>query len=278
VKSRQQVLGQNFLKHTPTIEKIITSVRHRLEQDRKRGIAPKAILEVGPGALALTKTLAKIAADEKLDFVIVERDRFLEEGIRTGLPQAEVHFFDAATEKLAELFDQLRSRGSTPILFVSNLPYSAASQILAAVCKRIELLSSAVVMVQKEMAQRIIAPEKSEHRGSFSLFMQSYFAPKILFDVPPGAFSPPPKVMSTVLDLVPLEKTVLDRIEQPLEFEKFCKKLFSQRRKMIRNSLNLPKTGPLPDAFAKLGINGTERAEVLDFETVLQLYLASGGK
>lgn len=278
MRSRQQVMGQNFLRHEPTIKKIIDAVKKRLRDDLLRGRKPKTILEIGPGTLALTKLLADIAANEQMKLVIVERDRFLEGVIRGGVPNGEIHFLDAATEKMLWLLDELAKVDGTPVMVVSNLPYSAASQILATLARRIQSITSAVVMVQKEMAQRMVAPEKNKHRGSFSLFVQGYFEPEMLFDVPPSAFTPAPQVMSTVLELVPSSRPISSRIEQPLEFERFCKNLFSQRRKMIRNSLGLSTNDELPPTFAKLGINGTERPEVLDFETVLQLYLALGGK
>ena len=123
-------------------------------------------------------------------------------------------------------------------------------------------------MVQKELAQRIVAPANDTHRGSFSIVMQCYFSIKTAFDVGPGAFTPPPKVMSTVLVLKPLDQPLTTGMDNPREFEKFCQKLFSQRRKMIRNSI----PPDLHQHFAKLGISGTERPEVLEIKTLIDLF------
>ncbi len=274
MKSRQQVLGQNFLHHKPTIQKITDLVVREMTACTR---APKSILEIGPGGLALTLPLVKVAVDKKLPLVLVERDRHLEEDILADLEDAralnttlpyELHFMDAATDKFKELFIDLEKRGLTPVFVASNLPYSASSQILANLCHLNALISGAVVMVQKEVAKRMASPENDSDRGSFSLLIQTYFNPTLSFDVGAGAFNPPPKVTSTVLSLRPLEKPAIHTLEEALAFEKFCKMLFSQRRKMIR------KTIP-PEChahFAQLKIDGTERPENLHLDTILALF------
>lgn len=267
MRTRRHALGQNFLHHKPTIEKIAKLVESELAASSRKA---KSLLEVGPGKLALTKMIEPVAQAAGLPMILVERDKYLEDDIRGG-SSAELHFMDAATEKFAELLDALAAEGKAPIFFASNLPYSASSQILARLCHRSHLLAGAVVMVQKELAQRMAAPEGNSERGALSLLIQSYFKVRFAFDVGPGAFSPPPKVMSTVLVLEPLETPATAGLKSPLKFEHFCKMLFSQRRKMVRNQIPSEKH----ELFPKLGMSGTERPEALKLETVIALYRAT---
>jgi 16S rRNA (adenine1518-N6/adenine1519-N6)-dimethyltransferase len=124
------------------------------------------------------------------------------------------------------------------------------------------------VMVQKEMADRMLAKESSSHRGAFSLLIQSYFAAKKAFDVGPGAFTPPPKVKSTVLTLFRLKEPVVQNPELALLFEKFCKDLFSRRRKMVRSFLNENQMKILN----KTGLDGTQRPEDLELQTIYEIF------
>lgn len=271
MRTRRHALGQNFLHHKPTIDKIASAVTRELERCAAEGRAAKSIVEIGPGKLALTNAISPIATEKDLPLILVERDRLLEEDIREGAPNAELHYMDAATDALPALLDELVAKGLGPVFVASNLPYSAASQILANVCHRSSIVAGAVVMVQKEMAERMVAKPGTGDRGSFSLLIQSYFETDWDFDVSPGAFNPPPKVMSSVLALRPLKTPFTAGLPDPLKFEHFCKMLFSQRRKMIRK-LVPPEKHAL---FPKLGISGTERPETLELSTVLALYKAS---
>lgn len=283
MKTRRQVLGQNFLHHRPTIEKIARLVDIEIARATPTGgaesgaiRATKAVLEIGPGGLALTRPLQRLAGILGLPLVLVERDPYLEDAIRDGAKDAEIHFMDAAGEKLGALFLDLKARACAPIFAVSNLPYSSGTPILANLChlSGMGLLSGAVVMVQKEVALRMAAPAGSRDRGAFSLLIQSYLEPRIEFDVGPGAFHPPPKVTSTVLALRPLAKPKTATLSDPLKFEAFCKRLFGQRRKMIRGFV--PKD--VHSHFQRLGLEGTERPETLELDTVLELFRVCGNQ
>ena len=275
MRTRQHALGQNFLHHKPTITKIAALVASEILEIGQLPKRPKTLLEVGPGKLALTHALIPIAIRNTLPMVLVERDRYLEEGIRQGVVNEKnnnitLYLMDAATEKFTNLIDELKNSGQTPLYFASNLPYSASSKILANLCYRSSDICGATIMVQKELAQRMAAQAGTADRGAFSLLIQSYFEVQIAFDVGPGAFSPPPKVKSTVLKLRPLAAPATTGLDSPKKFEHFCKMLFSQRRKMIRNMIPPEKH----ELFPKLGISGTERPEVLSLNTVVELYKA----
>jgi len=258
VKKRIQIYGQHFLHHKPTIDKIIKAVSLEWESSQ-----PKTLLEVGPGKLALTQHLVKFG-----NLILVEKDKILKEFIESHIPNIETHWMDAASLDFVNLIQTLKLKNQTPILVVSNLPYSAASQILAKLCTCSQELVGCIVMVQKEVALRMIGKENTKARGAFSLLIQSYFNVKKLFDVSPGVFTPPPKVKSTVLLLKPILPSRVAHVKNPLDFEQFCKGLFSQRRKMIRNFFQTSQH----IFFPKLGLFGTERPEDLKLETLIELY------
>jgi len=118
------------------------------------------------------------------------------------------------------------------------------------------------------LADRMTASPGGKERGSFSLLMQSYFQSKTLFTVAPGAFIPPPKVMSSVLSLYSLNPAPIEKISNPEKFEKFCKKLFSGRRKMIRGLL----PSSVGSHYESLGLTGQERPEAIDLDRMIELY------
>jgi 16S rRNA (adenine1518-N6/adenine1519-N6)-dimethyltransferase len=265
MKTRQQILGQNFLHHKPTIEKILSAAESVLTST-----LPKTLVEVGPGKRAITEGLEALCEKYKLSLALVERDLRLKEGLEENINSTitSLHFMDAAKDE----FGVLMQNQTAPILFVSNLPYSASSQILAQLCRNVEQLSGAVVMVQKELADRMKAPANTKDRGSFSLMIQSYFSVKVLFDVGPGAFTPAPKVQSSVVELIPLKERFIKTKVEGLKFEQFCKQLFSQRRKMIRKTLADIGLKELEKVFKSENLTGTERPENLDLQTVFHLF------
>ncbi len=272
--SRQKAYGQNFLHHKPTIEKIINATGDFLEKNQS------AILEIGPGTGALTSEIITLCEQHSLPFLIIEKDLRLEKGIQKLIlnkKNTELIITDATTDTFVQKCLTFSTQTKLPLLIVSNLPYSVSTTILARLCELIQLkveIQGCIVMVQKEVAMRICAEAgDSENRGSFSLLMQSYFSPTKLFDVAPGAFVPSPKVTSTVLALTPLPNSKVSQFKEPEKFEKFCKALFSKRRKMIRNTLStLMNAQELQSTLKNCTLDGTERIETLELETVIELF------
>ncbi len=267
MRTRRQALGQHFLKDQGVVDRILKMAESRFDAKRAG-----SIVEVGPGRMAITYGLAELASSKGVPLYLVERDRKLEPILREGLAglEADLRFFDAASETMKELIVELATSGKGPVLFVSNLPYSASSQILARLCEVREHLSGAVVMMQKELAGRLLAKPGDRGSGSFSWLMQSYFKNQGSFDVSPGAFYPPPKVMSTVLDLVPLDKPMLADATEAAAFETFSKRIFGGRRKMLRNlAEGLDEVG-----FNALGLTGQERPEAISLNQALALFRA----
>jgi 16S rRNA (adenine1518-N6/adenine1519-N6)-dimethyltransferase len=149
---------------------------------------------------------------------------------------------------------------------VGNLPYQITSPILFAVSEAAAggtVISRAVFMVQKEFAQRMLAPPGNKVYGRLSVMVQQVVEGEILFHVGPGAFHPRPAVTSSVLRLRP-RATPLAPVRDPARFAQVVKQSFSARRKMLRGALE-PLAGAQvsADALTIAGINGTRRAEEL---------------
>ncbi len=273
--SRQKAYGQNFLHHKPTIDKIISTVTESID--------PSAInlIEIGPGEGAITKPLIETSIENKIPLYIIEKDFRLKEGVESFIPKnekIELMMTDATSDEFIKICKRIYHKNKKPICIVSNLPYSVSTSILSNICslllEGVELLAC-IVMVQKEVANRICAEAgDTENRGSFSLLMQTYFKTKKLFDVSPGAFTPAPKVMSTVLKCTPIQNRFIQNKEEAKNFEKFCKLLFSNRRKMIRKSLSSSlDPDQLKQVFQDCNLDGTERVETLELKTVYDLFM-----
>jgi 16S rRNA (adenine1518-N6/adenine1519-N6)-dimethyltransferase len=150
-----------------------------------------------------------------------------------------------------------------PRRIVANLPYNIATVLLLRWLERVGQYESLTLMFQREVAERLVAAPRSSAYGRLSVLTQWLCEARILFDIPPRAFTPPPKVTSSVVRLVPratplapADKTVLERVTAAA---------FGQRRKMLRSSLRSLGT-PVEAVLAAARIIGTARAEELSVE------------
>ncbi|MEE9252670.1 MAG: 16S rRNA (adenine(1518)-N(6)/adenine(1519)-N(6))-dimethyltransferase RsmA [Thermodesulfobacteriota bacterium] len=213
-------LGQNFLLDEIALQKIVTAAQLSPLDD---------VLEIGAGLGALTRLLGEGASS----VVAVERDSKLIPGLKTavsGLPNVTVVHGDALD------MDFKQFSCGQKLKVVSNLPYSVSSQIIMSLLERRGLFSLLVLMVQRELAQRITARPGGRDIGAISVLIQVYMDCSALFNVPPGAFWPEPGVESTVIKLMPLETPKIPESLQK-QFASIVKACYSQRRKMIANSL-----------------------------------------
>ncbi len=243
-------LGQNFLRDERTIEKICASAR--LD-------GCDEVVEIGPGTGALTRFLLKKSAR----VWAVEKDKRLVE----MFPQ------DIMSDKKFTLIegdaiktDLKRFYSGRPLKMVSNLPYGISSPVLRILSEHRRLFSLIVIMVQREVALRIVATPGTRESGSLSLTIQMEFDCEKLFDVSPALFFPRPAVTSSVVRLVSLETTRF-----PLKSEDFYRKTvraaFSTRRKTLRNSLRSVFPMRAVDiALESASVDGTRRAETLRIE------------
>lgn len=242
----KKALGQNFLFDLNLTGKIARAA------GPLKGFT---IFEIGPGPGGLTRALLEQGAER---VVAIERDPrclpVLEEISRHYPGKLEVVEGDALKVDLAALAD------GAPAKIVANLPYNVGTQLLInwlTVDPGAPFWSSMTLMFQKEVGQRIIAAPGSNHYGRLGVLSGWLSHADILFDVPPQAFTPPPKVTSSVVQLVPradplpCELTKLERVTQAA---------FGQRRKMLRQSLK-PLGGEV--LLASVGIDPARRAETL---------------
>jgi 16S rRNA (adenine1518-N6/adenine1519-N6)-dimethyltransferase len=183
-----------------------------------------SVLEIGPGHGALTKHLLNKSYN---DFKAVEVDKRCVEFLSSTYPNLVL-----INQDFLKL--DIHQHLSNPSLIVGNFPYNISSQIVFKIIDHRDIISMMVGMFQKEVALRIAAPHNSKVYGVISILTQAYYDCEYLLDVPPGCFSPPPKVMSGIIKLT--------RREEPLGcdellFKKIVKQSFTQRRKVLSNSL-----------------------------------------
>ena len=242
----KKALGQNFLLDLNLTQKIA----------RTAGDLEGAhVIEVGPGPGGLTRAILSLGA-EKL--TVIERDErclpALEE-IASHYPgRLEIISGDALKTDFAAL------AGSHPVRIISNLPYNVGTQLLVNwLLPRAwpPYWQSLTLMFQKEVAQRIVAEAGDNHYGRLGVLAGWRTEARIAFDVPPQAFTPPPKVTSSVVHLTPRAEPLP---VAAAALEKVTQAAFGQRRKMLRQSLKSLGGEAL---LAKAGIDPTRRAETL---------------
>lgn len=209
-------LGQHFLRDETICRKIVDAL---LEKPFTN------LLEVGPGGGALTKYLLEI---KDISFLAVELDKekidFLE------------HSYPAIKGKLIhQSFLDIDPPFSANFTVVGNFPYNISTQILFKILDWGGPVEAVIGMFQKEVAQRIAAPSGSKVYGVISVLLQAYYRVEYLFDVAPGSFNPPPKVMSGVIRLVPRDDVPVMRSKKA--FFMLVKMAFNQRRKTLRNAV-----------------------------------------
>ena len=217
-------LGQNFLIDASVPERIADSV----VADREC-----SVLEIGPGIGCLTAELSARAGQ----VLSVELDRRLQPLLRETLSSAEntdVLFADIMKLDLRQLASE---RMTKPIKLVcANLPYNITSPVLTSLIEA-GCFERICVMIQKEVAERICAGPGTKDYGAFGLFVQWYYAPELLFTVPPHCFMPQPKVTSAVIRLTRRTAPPAEVRDEKLLFQ-VIRAAFNQRRKTLTNALS----------------------------------------
>jgi 16S rRNA (adenine1518-N6/adenine1519-N6)-dimethyltransferase len=232
--------GQHFLTDRHYVERIV------------RAIDPQprdAMVEIGPGTGILTDELA--ARVDHLHVVEIDRDLAAQLRLRLPADRVAVHQADA----LEFDFDSLPA----PLRVVGNLPYNVSTPILFRMAAFADRLRDCVFMLQKEVVERMVAAPGTPEYGRLSVMLQYRFAMARQLRVPPGAFTPPPKVDSAVVRMAPLGAGRLRAKDDEL-FTRIVAAAFSQRRKMLRAAVRSLVT---PQAFAAAGIEPTRRGETL---------------
>jgi len=270
-RPRKPKLGQHFLVDRSAAARIAEAMGD---------ISHSTVLEIGPGRGALTSLLARRARR----LIAIELDRVLAAQLRMNLalvPNVEIIEADILAVDFNTLFGP--KPGSTRpgmnheperVRVVGNIPYFLTSDILLRLFEYRKYFATILLMVQREVADRLAAsPGKSEY-GLLSATAQLYAQVDKLFTLPPEAFSPPPKVHSTVIRL-----TLDPRLESlgvpEAEFIGFLKLAFGQKRKTLWNNLK-ERYSPelLRAAMGKSGVKPNVRAEALSLEKTAGLYRA----
>jgi 16S rRNA (adenine1518-N6/adenine1519-N6)-dimethyltransferase len=252
-------LGQHFLLNPTTIEKILKGASLK-STDR--------VLEIGPGPGAMTEGLVRGAAE----VVAVEKDSRFAQALKekySDLPHFKIIEGDFLR---LDLEKTLGLRGKWKV--IANLPYNVATEILFRLFASRHLFDSFHLMVQFEVAKRLTASPGTKDYGILSVMSQLYSVNRIAMKLPPGAFTPPPKVHSAIVSFH-LQPEPRFPVKNLPFFRSIVIASFGQRRKMIRNSLKagLPHipVEKLDAALAAAGIRPEDRAEMVSIDRLVRL-------
>ncbi|WP_288580033.1 16S rRNA (adenine(1518)-N(6)/adenine(1519)-N(6))-dimethyltransferase RsmA [uncultured Veillonella sp.] len=244
-------LGQNFLIKRGIVDEIVHAAELTVGEP---------VLEVGPGIGTLTQGLAQSGAD----VTAVELDRRLLEVLDTTLASYDnVRIIHGDVLKL----DVPTIMNHKPFKVVANLPYYITTPIIMSLLESKLPIERLVVMVQKEVALRMIAKPGTKDYGALSVAVQYYTEPDIVLDVPPKSFLPAPAVTSSVIRCVLRDKPPVDVIDEKLFF-RVVKAGFAQRRKTFSNTMKT--TGltrdRIEELLAKANIDGQRRGETFTLQ------------
>ena len=244
-------LGQNFLIKRGIVDEIV----HAAE------LTPgEPVLEVGPGIGTLTQGLAQSGAD----VTAIELDRRLLEVLDTTLASYDnVRIIHGDVLKL----DVPSIMNHKPFKVVANLPYYITTPIIMSLLESKLPIERLVVMVQKEVALRMVAKPGTKDYGALSVAVQYYTEPDIVLDVPPKSFLPAPAVTSSVIRCVLRDKPPVDVIDEKLFF-RVVKAGFAQRRKTFANTMKTTGLSKdrIEELLAKANIDGQQRGETFTLQ------------
>lgn len=251
-------LGQNFLVDMQAAQRIAAALGE---------IAGRTVLEIGPGRGAITESLAARAKQ----VVAVELDGELAAGLRERFEAARV----TVVEDDVLRFDlaAAAAQAGEKLCVAGNLPYAITSPILLKLAASHAALDLAVLMVQREVAERVTAEAGTRDYGLLSVTMQMYGPVEKLFTLPPSSFSPPPKVHSTVFRWRFAPRFAELGIEEA-GFQRFLRQIFAQKRKTLANNLRAAGVSREAAAAALSGaeIDQRMRAEAVPIEGLALLW------
>ena len=240
--------GQNFLVDRGIIAAIVSSIGPQKGQ---------TVVEIGPGLGAITEPL--MAQLDHLQVVEIDRDLIARLKKQHTAERMTIHEGDALNFDFATIGTDLR--------LVGNLPYNISTPLLFHLASYVGIVHDMHFMLQKEVVERMVAVPGETDFSRISVMLQYRFHIEWLIDVPPESFDPPPKVQSAFVRLIPKDVSELNA-KNPEKFAQVVQTAFSQRRKMLRNTLK----SILNDAgFAELGIVPTCRAEDVTVEDYVRI-------
>jgi 16S rRNA (adenine1518-N6/adenine1519-N6)-dimethyltransferase len=256
-------LGQNFLADPSAALAIVEALGD---------ISATAVLEIGPGKGAITQLLANRARQ----LIAVELDPALAARLQqqyANQQSVQVLQQDILKTDLSRLVQEAASGPPGKLAIVGNLPYYITSQILLHLFDHHRSIDRAVIMVQREVADRIAAQPGGRDYGLLTATTQLYARAQNLFTLPPSAFAPPPEVHSTVLRLN-FTPRFAELCVEPAAFVAFLKHCFAQKRKTLANNLRAAgvDSAVVAAALSQSAISPTIRAEALDLDSAARLF------
>ena len=268
---RKAKLGQNFLADRGAAKRIVEALGD---------ISNRTVIEIGPGRGVLTDFLiprAKHVIGVELDHVLAAQLR-MQYATRPNIEILESDFVNAEFPSMVgrrpgPLHD-LRPTQPETVDIVGNLPYYITSDIVLRILELHDNIEQAVIMVQREVADRIAAAPGSRDYGLLSATVQLFARVEKLFTLPPGAFSPPPSVHSSVLRLKMSPRVEELRVEEK-PFVEFLKLAFAQKRKTLLNNLRQQfGEAQVRAALKAAGLRADVRAEAMPLEKAAAVYRA----
>lgn len=259
--------GQHFLKDGAILNRLVAALGPA---------GGRRILEIGPGRGALTELLVDLPAgagtEKTPPITVVELDRDLARRLERRYPPTRVKVIqaDILDFNLRDAITADNPRGR--LRLVGNLPYNISTPLIFHLLEQVEHIQDMLFMLQKEVALRLAARPGDKNYGRLSVMAGMEIDCEPLFDVPPQAFDPPPKVTSTVLRLIPKKHPL--RARNRRIFNAVVAAAFCQRRKTLRNSL---KALGQSEQFARAGIDPALRAEALSVAQYIALADAVSG-
>lgn len=259
--------GQNYLVQPATAQAIAASAGAQ---------ATDTVVEIGAGLGTLTLPLAEAAAK----VVAVEVDRGIFAALQEVLAQAEAaNVAPLLADALTLDWPALAHEAGGPVVVAGNLPYAISSPLLFNLLDNLPCWKRATLMVQKELANRLLSSPGSKDWGRMSVLIQTWCSVSRGMEVGPSQFFPRPAVASQVVHLEPLERpaVALEGSQAREDYAKVIKAAFSQRRKMLANSLAgglRRERGPVAEALELAGVEPTRRAETLSIAEFAAVTLA----
>jgi len=240
--------GQNFLVDRYFITKIIYEINPKRES---------SILEIGPGKGAITEPILK-----KINHIsVVEIDPDMIKILKHKISNKNISIL---AEDVLGINDEFFKKFNK---IIGNLPYYIATEIILKLTKIYSSSYELYFMVQKEVAERITAKPSNKSFGRLSVILQYYFDTELLFEIPPEAFSPQPKITSAFIRLI-RKKRVSPKVIDEDSFEQIVKVAFSQKRKTIKNNF---KNILFDKDFFSLEISPKIRSEALTIDQFIKL-------
>ena len=240
-------LGQNFLREDDVCRQIVDSLGVRKDE---------TVIEIGPGQGALTGILLEKASR----VVAVEFDRDLIAPLRVQFSSHD-NFELINADALSVDFARIVDAANQAAKLVANLPYNISTPILQRLIEQRKIFSTIVLMFQREVVERITAKPGNKNRAFLGVLVENAFETEYLFDVPPQAFQPVPKVWSAVVRLTP---KISDFADSPT-FRRLVSASFAQKRKTILNNLK-PVFDNAATLLSNSGIDPKRRAETLTLD------------